>query len=287
MIVPFVLLALATCTVWLPPVGMRGPRIHAWLFLLLIASAWAEVAGIIGAAGLATLAALLGVAWTARGAGARVRGGLLALVAIGSLALSLHVVPGVGIARWAPVRLTPDAVAFTPGLNFGKASAGLVLFALVAPRLAAWAELRPIWKPTIGVAAIGTCVTVGAAIAMGYTRFEPKLPPETAVFLLANLFFTCVAEESFFRGLVQEEMHRAAERARMCWLHVAAVPLSAVVFGAAHAAGGMQYVLLATLGGFANALAYARARKVEASIFTHFALNATHFIFFTYPALVR
>src|SRR6185436_9303138 len=150
------------------------------------------------------------------------------------------------------------------GLNFGNAGAGLILFVLLAPRLSARDGLRSIWKATLAVAAIGTFVTVGVAAASGYTRFEPKLPAETVAFLVTNLLFTCVAEESFFRGLLQEEMHRAAERAGIRWLHVAAVPVSAIVFGAAHAGGGMQYVLLATLGGFANALAYAKARKVEA-----------------------
>jgi membrane protease YdiL (CAAX protease family) len=281
---PFVLLALATCTVWMPPLGRS---VHVWLVLLLSAMAWAAVEGMVAPTALVALAALLGVAWAARRAKAPWRGVLLVLTAVGALALSLHVVPGIEPLRWPPVRLTPDAVAFTPGLNFGKAASGFILFALVAPRLASLAELRPIWRPTIAIAAIGAGVTVAAAVAMGYTRFEPKLPSETAAFLVTNLLFTCVAEESFFRGLLQEEMHRAAERAGRRWLHIAAVPVSAIVFGAAHAAGGTHYVLLAALGGFANALAYAQARTVEASIVTHFTLNAVHFLFFTYPALAR
>ena len=45
--------------------------------------------------------------------------------------------------------------------------------------------------------------------------------------------------------------------------------------------------LLATLGGLTNALAYAKARKVEASVLTHFMLNAVHFVLFTHPVLAR
>ena len=122
---------------------------------------------------------------------------------------------------------------------------------------------------------------------MGTLRFEPKLPPGTVAFLVSNLLFACIAEESVFRGLLQEEMHRLAERWQRPGLHKAAVVLSAVLFGAAHARWGLHHVVLATLGGATNALAYAKARRVEASAVTHFTLNAAHFIFFTYPMLAR
>ena len=32
-------------------------------------------------------------------------------------------------------------------------------------------------------------------------------------------------------------------------------------------------------------MAYARTRRIEAAILTHIAVNATHFLLFTYPAL--
>ena len=172
-------------------------------------------------------------------------------------------------------------------LNVGKVSAGLLLFALLVPRASSAAEIRRLWKPTLAIGVVGTVVTVGAAVAMGYVRFEPKLPPGIAVKLVSNLLFTCITEESFFRGLLQEEIHRAAERSHRRWLHAVAVAASAIVFGAAHAAGGLHFVLLATLGGIANALAYAKARKVEASVVTHFMLNAAHFGFCAYPMVVR
>jgi membrane protease YdiL (CAAX protease family) len=287
MIVPYVMLAIAVCAVWLPPVRVGIVWVHPWFVVFLAAAAWALEAGVVAPVGAIALGVVLALAWATRRTEGAVRWLLWTLAALGALALSLHVVPGFTNARWPPIRLTPDAVPFTPGLNFGKASAGLVLFALLAPHVRSVARLRPIWKPTLAIAALGAFVTVGVAVAIGYTRFEPKLPPETAAFLATNLFFTCFAEEAFFRGLLQEELHRLAERAARPALHAVAVAVSALVFGAAHAAGGTPYVLLATLSGFANALAYARARKVEASVVTHFALNAIHFVFFTYPALAR
>ena len=49
---------------------------------------------------------------------------------------------------------------------------------------------------------------LSAAVITGYVRPEIKLPSITLEFLATNLFFTCIAEEAFFRGLIQERMTR-------------------------------------------------------------------------------
>jgi membrane protease YdiL (CAAX protease family) len=282
------LLALATCAVWLPPIRVGGARVPPWLLLFLAAMGGALAAGALAPGGAWIIGALLALAWTASRAQGRWRVVLVVLTAVGALAVSLRPVKDIGHLAWpAALRLTHDAVAFTPSLNIGKASAGLFLFALLVPRLASVAELRRLWKPTLVIAAICTLVTVSVAVAMGYVRFDPKLPPEIAPLLASNLLFTCIAEEAFFRGLLQEGLHRLADRRGGRAGHAAAVLVSALAFGAVHVAGGPRYMVLATLGGLGNAVAYARARKVEASVFVHFALNAVHMIFFTYPALAR
>jgi membrane protease YdiL (CAAX protease family) len=43
--------------------------------------------------------------------------------------------------------------------------------------------------------------------------------------------------------------------------------------------------MLATLAGAGYAIAFQRTGRVEAGILTHFAVNAAHFLLFTYPAL--
>jgi membrane protease YdiL (CAAX protease family) len=61
--------------------------------------------------------------------------------------------------------------------------------------------------------------------------------------------------------------------------------MSALLFGLAHARGGAPLVLLATVAGLFYGAAYLRARRIEGAILTHFALNAVHFLAFSYPAL--
>ena len=61
--------------------------------------------------------------------------------------------------------------------------------------------------------------------------------------------------------------------------------LSASLFGLAHLAGGWQYVVVASLAGAGYAVVFQRTARLEMAILTHFAINATHFLLFTYPAL--
>ncbi|MCI5120133.1 MAG: CPBP family intramembrane metalloprotease [Candidatus Electrothrix sp. AUS4] len=52
-----------------------------------------------------------------------------------------------------------------------------------------------------------------------------------------------------------------------------------------HYAGGVTYIVLATVAGLGYGWTYLRTEQLEASILTHFLLNCIHFVFFTYPAL--
>ena len=53
--------------------------------------------------------------------------------------------------------------------------------------------------------------------------------------------------------------------------------------GVGHFAGGITYVLLATLAGIGYGAAYQLTDRVEASICVHFAPNLAHLVLFTYP----
>ncbi len=65
-----------------------------------------------------------------------------------------------------------------------------------------------------------------------------------------------------------------------------ALLICAILFGLAHAGGGVWYVLLATVAGLGYGLVYHRTQRIELSILLHFALNSIHILFFSYPALI-
>jgi membrane protease YdiL (CAAX protease family) len=83
--------------------------------------------------------------------------------------------------------------------------------------------------------------------------------------------------------LLQDRL--ALSLARFRFGPLLAVACSALLFGAAHMAGGGTYVLLATVAGLGYAYAYYVTQRIEAAIIVHFAVNAVHFIGFTYPHL--
>ena len=88
-------------------------------------------------------------------------------------------------------------------------------------------------------------LTLAVAWLSGRVMPDPHWPAVTPGFLAVNLLFTCVAEEAFFRGLIQEGLHR-----RFASLGPALpVGLSTLLFAAAHLGGGVLHAAIAGLAG--------------------------------------
>lgn len=287
----FGLLALAIACVWVPDVRIGRRAVPVWTAPFLAAVVAGLAAGILTAAALAPLAVLGATAWIARRASRpTVRTAATLLAAVVALALALHLLPGfANPVLVQAVRLGDDAAPFTLRLNADKAAAGLLLLAAFAPRITRADGAGRGWGVALAIAAVTVAATVGTAVAVGQVRFDPKLPPWTATFLVANLLFTCVAEEAFFRGLVQHRLAQALARrgGSAAWRRALPIAASALLFGLAHAGGGAVGMALAALVGLGCALAFAATRRIEAAVLTHFAVNAVHFLGFTYPFLAR
>lgn len=289
----FALLTLAIASLWLVPDSTTpapGLRRFAWLAFFLGALVAALAANIVRpvalvwiAAFAAAVAAFAGVTPHRRWA----RGLAAAAIVLLAAGLMSHQLPGFNNPRViSDARFTPDALPFRLHLNFDKTVVGLFILALLHSRIARAADWRAMFVATAPVTAVTVALLLILSLVFGYVRFAPKFPPETPLFLWANLCLTCVAEEGFFRGFVQAQLART-------WQHlrhgaVLALGVAAVLFGLAHAAGGPTYVALSTLAGIGYGWSYLRSGgRIEASILTHFAVNALHFLGFTYPALQR
>ena len=285
----FLMLALAIALVWSPPKRLGERRLQIWpaAFAGACAVGAFGTPHVLDVAALVALAVLAALAW-AGVASPRWRCALTVLAALLALAMSLHLLPGFHpVLLFRDLHLTPDAAPFTLGLGFDKAAAGLLLLAAFSVRATSWRQLTS-QLPTIAMAAVATAaVAIGIALAAGYVRFEPKWVEAAPAFLVANLLFTCVAEEAFFRGLIQERLMRLAETRRQPAWNWIAVAASTGLFGLAHAGGGggATWLLVATVAGLGYSLVYARTRSIEGAILVHFAVNAAHFMVFTYPRL--
>ncbi|MGV7211375.1 CPBP family intramembrane glutamic endopeptidase [Oxalobacteraceae bacterium A2-2] len=287
MILAFALLALALCALWLPPLKLRGATLAPWALLFQAACAAGLVAGVLAPVALAWLALLACAAWlAAHSAQQAVRVAAGILTAVLALALAMHLAPGFrNPIVIASTVLSPGAAPFQQYANFDKGAVGLILLAFLCRRCTSAAELAGVLKRSLPLLVATLLAVLGFAMAIGYVRPDFKLGQSAAIFLATNLFFTVMAEEAFFRGLVQGSLATALGR----WRHggLLAVACSALLFGLAHAGGGAALVALAGIAGLGYGWAVHKTGRIEAGILLHFGVNALHFICFTYPYLAH
>jgi membrane protease YdiL (CAAX protease family) len=282
----FLLLGLAICSVWLPSITMGEGKLPPWAVFFIAALVSGLVFGFLTPVGIIALATFCTCVYFAGNSSITdaQRRTALALTFVLALVLAMHAVPGFNNPTSIEgVRFSPDAAPFKQYLNFDKAAVGLLLLVFLCRRCHTWAD----WKACFALSYPILIATVSSVLLIayfvGYVHPDFKLPAYTPTFLATNLLFTCVAEEAFFRGFLQEKM--AQSFAGFKFGGAVAIIASALLFGLAHVGGGPTLMLLSTLVGLGSACAYARSRRIEASIVTHFTVNAVHFVFFTYPSL--
>lgn len=293
-LIAYALLAISFFAVYLAPVRI-GARVAMapWAVLFAVSIACGLLSGLLAPLAVVALVVFCGVAYFARQsqpsrpatvwrAGWRVIAGLL--TALLALALAMHKLPGFhNPIVISSLKLSDAAAPFTQYANYDKGAVGLVLLAFICRHMRSPLEVRSVLRQTTAVALLTTAAVIGASLAAGFIKPDFKLSLVTAQFLAINLFLTVIAEEAFFRGFLQERLATSLQR----WRHgaVLAMVVCALLFGAAHAGGGVTYVLLATLAGLGYGYAYLRTQRIEAPVMVHLLLNAVHFIGFTYPYL--
>jgi uncharacterized protein len=286
LIATFALLTFAILALWVPTDEQRPVASLTWGIPFAASVLVAFVGRIIGFEALVWLGCFAAAVHTFRST--RIRAlRLVTLVALILLAAGLmtHLLPGFNNPRIISAQqFTSDAIPFRLHLNFDKTAVGLILIGFCHPRIHHVAEWKQMIVRAAPIAGGLIVMVMVLAFALGYVRFEPKFPREAWLWLWVNLCFTCLAEEAVFRGFIQRQLQHAWRNVRGgAWL---ALGVAAILFGLAHSGGGAAYVTLATIAGVGYGWAYLRTGRIEASILTHFALNATHFLGFTYPALL-
>jgi membrane protease YdiL (CAAX protease family) len=286
--ITFIILAASICAVWLPSLQLGKRKIAPWPVLFICALGSGFIQNFIKPIAIVELGLLAMCAYLAvNSTEKRAQSIVFSIVAgIGALALAMHLLPGFNNpVLISNIKFSEDATAYTQYLNVDKAAAGLILLVFLCARISAAADWLIVLRKTYPIAIVTTTVVVLVANMIGYIRPEIKISSYTPIFLVTNLLFTCVAEEAFFRGFFQDRLSKSLSPYR--YGDTIAVICSAGAFGLMHIGGGTSYIFLATLIGFGSAYAYSRVKHIEAPIITHFALNAVHFVCFTYPHLVK
>lgn len=273
-------LLLAVLTLW------AGP--WTWRIAVGAAVVGGYAAGFLHGPAALWLVVVTASAWRLRTSDGWRRAVWITVMAALGLLLGLHALLGFSNpVMLRDVILADGARPYSQYINFDKTLAGVLFLGC-----SGWTPLRSAreWNAALQRAAPVTLVTVTvvmtASLALGYVRFDPRWSAIFPVWAAINLLTTCVSEEAFFRGLMQHELQCGLPPAFGPRQAAAiSVALSALLFGVAHAAGGWQYMVVATVAGTGYAVVYHRTARLEMAMLTHFAVNAVHFLLFTYPAL--
>ncbi|HVJ66009.1 MAG TPA: type II CAAX endopeptidase family protein [Bdellovibrionota bacterium] len=262
---------------------LRMAKVSFWGLVAVLLAAFVQ--GRVGAVGLFAVVALMGAGYgyylRAQTKGMKMFCALVFVLI--SVALSARLFPL--FQNWqivAPFRLSDISVPYALWWNFEKPILAIVIggFAIASHR-DTLVSTNPVRVALVGV--LGIAVTISLAYAWGYIAWEPKAPAIFWLWALTNLLITCAGEEAFFRGFILKELDRALSTTAL----QRAVPLlvSSLLFGLAHYAGGLKYMILASVAGIFYGLVYRMTGRLWVSVVLHLLLNATHFLLFTYPAI--
>ncbi|ACH63868.1 caax amino protease family protein [Aliivibrio fischeri MJ11] len=226
--------------------------------------------------GLAGIAAGLLVAYKTPSLEKKWQLGAYLFIFLWCIALFLHLIPGFNNAKVLDAVVTgPLSVPFTLYLNLDKP---LILFGLLLAYPALLGSKASINKKALIYTAIPLFSLLPLAWGLGALKPEFTIPNWWWLFALNNLLLTCVAEEAFFRGFIQQSLSK-----RFGW--IAGVAVASVLFGIAHIGGGLLLVIFATLAGVGYGLAFHYSARLWVAVVFHFLFNFMHLVFFTYPIM--
>jgi membrane protease YdiL (CAAX protease family) len=209
---------------------------------------------------------------------------LAILIIVLCVGLAAHLFPGFSSLKVInQVYLSKDAVPFTLSLNFDKTCIGIFILGLSHQLITNKSDWSNLFKRTLPLMIGIILVLITLAVFLGFVRFYPKLPGSLPIWAITNLLFISTAEEAFFRGFLQKNLSEVMKK--IPYGNITALFLASLLFGLAHYPGGIKYILLAGISGVGYGFVYDKTGYIEASIMTHFGLNLTHFLLFTYPML--
>lgn len=209
----------------------------------------------------------------------------LTLLIFIALVFAAHLPPGFKTLNLWP-NTTLSAHTGWSSLRFTADKPLLALFLLLSYRdslcrtLTQWADATSI---VIAPALLGIIIVYLIGLLIGYVVIDISFSSLLLIWFFRNLLFTVVAEEIFFRLVIQSRLESAINHPHAKYY---ALGITAVFFGVVHLYAGWQYGLLATLSGITYGYAYLKSRRVEMAMLAHILLNFGHVSLMSYPSFV-
>jgi len=307
-ILPFTLLVVSIILLWIPRVRKY------WFICVCVANLLAFWAGVIHIIGIIVNIALIYAIYYYYEDNKKDRFLSWLLIFVMGLLYLAHLVPGISNLLLITDISYADSVEFDFWLNFDKTLFGLLILAFSQARLIkSFKEYFGLVKSIKYELLSLTVILVVVGVGVGFIKFSPKLPIESLVWMLHNLFSTAIAEEAFFRLFMQTSLiaflldnHDKFARVwavinkglSLMGINIAKLKkyesnyevalLSifsvALFFGLTHYQGGVGFIFLSFLAGLFYGWTYYKTSKIEAAITVHFVVNFVHYFLFTYPA---
>lgn len=201
------------------------------------------------------------------------------------VAYGLHILPGFNNFEYvAAHKLSETSAELSIWFNYDKASLGILTLGILfhgrlVRSISEFFEMIQKMAPTL---IIGLPIVYIMGMLFGYSAIDWTPALIFIPWAIKNLFYTVLAEEIFFRGLIQRQIRKSLKTENAGLI---AVVIAGVLFGVAHFGGGIYYVVLSSVAGCIYGYTYHVTGRIEAPIVTHLLLNAGHFLVFTYPYL--
>lgn len=207
------------------------------------------------------------------------------IIIAAAVLLRAHLVPG--FYNWRvidSVILSDNAYEYSLWLNLDTAFVGLGILLFGLTPISRWNEILRMLVKMLPTSILGLSVTASVAMILGVVQFDGKIPDLWLLWMIINLMITCVGEEALFRFFIQQTLQDWLKNCR--YGAALAIGITAIIATLTHYnlmhANYMATVLVASLF---YGYVYYITKRVEASILLHFAINVSHFFFFTYPML--
>lgn len=211
---------------------------------------------------------------------------LLWLVIIAAaIAMRAHIMPG--FYNWQLIDaeiLSDNAHEYSLWLNMDTALVGLGILLFGLTPIHHLHDVSRMFRKMALPSIIGIGLIASTATLLKIVQVDAKVPQFWLIWMIINLMITCMSEEALFRFFIQQKLQDWVGHKK--YGVAFAIFIAALVTTFTHFnlmfAGYMATVFVASI--FYGYVYYV-TKRIEASILLHFAVNVSHFFFFTYPML--
>jgi membrane protease YdiL (CAAX protease family) len=275
------ILMLATISIWI------HKKIYIWGSLLVIALAFSYYGKIIEESGFVFLGILaLSYFYSSKPMPPFWKIATLITTTIITIGAYTHQLKGFNnLLVFSKYRLSTDAIYVNIYANFDKGVISILILGLLTKVIETKKELARMLLILVPYSIFSCFIILFFSNYFHLIKYDPKFPMSAILWLIIQIFFVVIPEETFYRGYVQKEIyenlkdHRLkaliaviSQAALFSLLHLFIIPklsILAISFGAGLLYGGI----------------YQLTKRIESSILLHLSVNVVHFFFFTYPAL--